>query len=69
MHINLAAHQGCEGLLVQVVEHSLKDMERLNLVDYQRVFLFIRCILHALTQVVEFAQVFLPQFVDGDEED
>ena len=43
-------------------------MERLYLIDYQRVFLLVGSILNALAQLVEFAEVFFPQLVDGDEE-
>ena len=67
LHINLTAHQCCQCFLVEVVEHRLKDVERFNLIDYQRVFLLIGCILHTLAQVVEFAQMLFPQFIDCDQ--
>ncbi len=44
-------------------------MERLYLIYYKRIFLLVGCVLDRLTQLVEFAQVFFPYFIDGDEHD
>ena len=65
---NLSAHQYRHCLGVHLGKHIAKEVKRLGLVDYQRVFLLVACVLHRLTQLVEFAQMHLPCFVDGHQE-
>ena len=43
-------------------------MERLHLVDYQRVFLLVRGVADVLAQLVQVAQVLFPQLVDAVEQ-
>ena len=44
-------------------------MERLNFIDHQRIFLLVGRVLHTLTQLIEFAEMLFPEFIDGDKED
>ncbi len=63
---NLSAHEGGHGLGVEVAEHVLEEMERLDLINHEGVFLLVGGILHRLAQLVELAQVLFPEFVDSD---
>ena len=61
---NTATHKNAHDTIVHVVDHRVKQFHTLEFEDEQRVFLFVRSILHTVLQFVEFAQVFLPALVD-----
>ena len=50
---------------IDLFEHLREEVVRLELVNQQRVFLLVRSVLHALAQIVHFAQMFAPSVVDG----
>ena len=61
------ATQKCRSYFhIEIVEHLFKQVERFNLVDHQRIFLLIRCVLNRLAQLVKLAEMFFPEFVDRD---
>ena len=59
--------EGAQYVGIDFVEHFREELERLEFVDQQRVFLFVGGVLHALAQVVHFAQVLAPCVVDRGE--
>ena len=61
---DLASHQGSNGFGIHGIEHGIENFELFNFINHQRVFLFVACILNGLTQLVEFAQMLFPCFVD-----
>jgi hypothetical protein len=65
----LSAHQDGYGFAVHFVHHFLEEVVRFELIDQQRVFLFVTCILHRTAEFVHFAQVFLPVVVNGVKQD
>ena len=69
LYRNNASHKDRNSLGVHCVEHCLEQVERFNLVDQQRIFLFVACILYRLTELVEFTEVFLPCFVNRHKQD
>ena len=69
MRRDVGTHQEGDDVLVDVLQHGLEQVERLELVDDQRVFLLVGGVLHRFLQVVEFAEVFLPGVVDEAEGD
>ena len=51
-------------LLIYLLDHGFKEVERFKLVNQQRVLLLVTCILNRLLQVVHFAQLFFPGIVN-----
>ena len=66
---DVGTHQEGDDVLVDVLQHGLEQVERLEFVDDQRVFLLLGGVLHRLLKVVEFEEVFLPGVVDEAEGD
>ena len=63
--IQVAAEQHTQNAGIHTAHHIAEEVERFNLVNQERIFLFVLGIGRSLLQVVEFAQVFLP-FVVND---
>ena len=61
---NLSAHEDRYGAVVHGVHHVVKQLNRLQLEDEQRVFLLVRGVLYRVFQLVELAEVLLPSLVD-----
>ena len=68
LHRNLTTHKHCYCLVVHSAEHRLEEVERLKLINQQRIFLLIAGILNRLAQLVEFTQMLLPRLVDRHEQ-
>ena len=52
---NTATHKNAHDAVIHIVDHGVKEFHTLEFEDEQRVFLFIRGILHTVFQFVEFA--------------
>ena len=65
----LAAHQNGDGLVVDLVDHRIEQVDRFELVDQQRVFLFVAGVLYGVLQVVQLAEVLFPGLVDDMQQD
>ena len=66
--MNLSAKEDGYRAAVEVIEHALEDIERLELVDQQRVFLLIGRVLHGLLEVIQLTEVLFPLIVDDEEQ-
>ena len=66
---NLTTHEDADGLVVNLVNHCVEEVDGLQLEDEQRVLLLVRGILHGVLQLVEFAEVFFPGLVDDVQHD
>ena len=65
----MSAHQDGNCLIVYLVYHCIEQVYRLQLVNQQRVFLFVAGILYGVFQVIQFAQVLFPCFIDDMQQD
>ena len=65
---DLSAQQDSYGATVEVVEHTSEDIERLEFVDQERVFLLVAGVLYAALEVVQGAQVLLPFIINHVEQ-
>ena len=50
-------------IFIYLVIHLLKCIECFNLINYQRIFLFITCSLYTMPQVVHCTKMFFPGIV------
>ena len=66
--VDLAAEQDSYGTAVERVKHAFEDVERLQFVNQQRVFLLIGSVLRRLLEVVQLAEMFFPLVVDDIEQ-
>ena len=69
LYRDLSAHQDGDCLVVYLVYHRVEQVHRLQLVNQQRVFLFVAGILYGMFQIVQLAQVFFPCLVDDVQQD
>ena len=67
-HMDLTAQQNCDRTTVKGIEHGFEDMERLQFVYQQRIFLFVARVLHALLEVVQLTKMLFPFIVDHIEQ-
>ena len=66
---NLTAHQDARRLVVHVVNHAVPELRTLQFEDQQRVFLFVRSVLHAVSQFVQLPQVLFPILINDMQND
>ena len=69
LYRDLSTHQDRDSLIINLIHHGIKQVHRFQLVNQQRVFLLVTCILHGVFQLVQLAQVFFPCFVDDVQQD
>ena len=67
-HRQVGAHEDACRIVVDLVDHVLEEVRRLDLEDHQRVFLLVAHILHRVLQFVELSEVLLPRLVDEVQE-
>ena len=65
----LSAHKYAHDAVVHLVYHVVEQLDTFQLEDYKWVFLFVRCVLYAVFQFVERAEVLLPTVVDDMQKD
>src|SRR5690606_33272511 len=60
----LPPHQHRHCLRIDVAYHGPEEIERFQLVDQQRVFLFVAGVLHRVAQFIHLSKVLFPVLVD-----
>ena len=66
--MDLTTQQDRYRTAVEGIEHAFEDMEGLEFIDQQRVFLLVRRILHGLLEVIQLTEMLFPLIVDDIEE-
>ena len=64
LYRNLAAHQGRNRFVVDLVDHFVEEFHTFKFEHQERIFLLVTCILHTLLQIVQGAEVLLPSIID-----
>ena len=62
-------HEDGGRLAVHVFDHRTEEFVGLELVDEERILVFVAGVLHRVTQLIHLTQVFLPSFVDDMQDD
>lgn len=65
---NSAPHEDADNTVVHIIDHIVEEFHALEFEDEQGVFLLIRCVLYAVFQVIQLAEVFLPAVVNDVEQ-
>src|SRR5690554_2001981 len=61
----LPTHQDRHGFCIDLVNHHLEEVERFELVDQQRILLFVAGVLNRMAKFIHLPEMLLPVFVDG----
>ena len=69
LHRNLPFHQRRHHPFIDLFNHSLKQIIRLEFINQQRIFLFISSILNRLFQIIHFAEMFFPGIINMSQND
>ena len=66
--MNLTAQENSQGTAVEGVKHLFEDIERLEFIDQQRVFLLVGRVLYGLFEVIQLTKVLFPLIVNHIEQ-
>ena len=64
LYRDAGTHKGGDNLVVDGVDHLVEEFDGLNLINHQRVFLFVAYVAYGVLQFVKESEVFLPSVVN-----